>query len=74
VFAQFFQPPFIVKFQFSKGKLEGNAMELFLFEPAVYAVRYSCANITVDSIPLEQRQQPFNGWITIVLYCIFEVP
>jgi hypothetical protein len=48
-------------------------MELFLFQPVEYTRRYSCANITVDSIPLEQRQQPFNGWLTIALYCVFEV-
>jgi hypothetical protein len=46
-------------------------MELFLFRPAEYALRYICENITVNSIPL--RKQPLNGWITIALYCLFEV-
>jgi hypothetical protein len=32
-------------------------MELFLFRHADWAQRYSCANISVDSVPLAQRQQ-----------------
>jgi hypothetical protein len=48
-------------------------MELFLFQPADYALRYNCVNITVDSIPLGQRKHPVNGWIHIILYCVFEV-
>jgi hypothetical protein len=47
-------------------------MELFLFQPMEYALRYGCVNITVDSIPLERRRQPFYGWLSIVLYCVFE--
>jgi hypothetical protein len=48
-------------------------MQVFLFQPEVYAVRYGCVNVSVDAISLDRRRQTINGWMTIGLYCVFEV-
>jgi hypothetical protein len=49
-------------------------MELFLFRQADYRRLYSsCVNISVDAIPLSERRQPVNGWLTLCLYAVLEV-
>jgi hypothetical protein len=48
-------------------------MEILLFEPAKFNRLYNCSFYDYNSIPLEQRQHRFLGWVIIVSYVVFFV-
>ena len=48
-------------------------MEVFLFEPEYYNLRFNCSFYDVDVIPVEQRRHVLLGSVILVCYFVYMV-